>query len=379
MLFWGVGVSRPSNGSTKSSSSHLKRLLFLVLCLAITFCLLVFFTDPLHSSLSAVTVVRPNYPHFASFQLSSSHNYNGGSNNISRDDGSGMSNSISNLLPFDDFRQQDDDRPPRLRVQGTQRRLPRALIIGVRKCGTRALIEMLNLHPDIRKSDSEVHFFENDDRYMNGLEWYRKKMPYSFDNQITVEKTPSYFVSREAPGRIRAMSASVKLLLIVRDPATRVLSDYAQILESKRYKGSSFKPFHKLVMLPNGEINDRYNAVQISQYVVHILRWLRVFPRNQLHIVDGDKLIHNPYPEMRKIEKFLNLPPKINAGNFYFNRTKGFYCMRNETHQRCLADSKGRRHPYVDPGIIEALRRYFAPFNEQFYQIVGQNFSWPTE
>ena len=67
--------------------------------------------------------------------------------------------------------------------QGTQRRLPGAIIIGVRKCGTRALIEMLNLHPDIRKRDAEVHFFDNDDRYRNGLEWYRKRMPYSFDNQ----------------------------------------------------------------------------------------------------------------------------------------------------------------------------------------------------
>lgn len=79
-----------------------------------------------------------------------------------------------------------------------------------------------------------------------------------------------------------------------------------------------------------------------------------------------------------QVEKFLNLPSKISPNNFYYNRTKGFYCMRNETHQKCLADSKGRRHPYVDPAIMEDLRTYFAPFNEQFYQIVGQNFSWPS-
>ncbi|KAA0202613.1 hypothetical protein HAZT_HAZT007945 [Hyalella azteca] len=73
---------------------------------------------------------------------------------------------------------------PRLKVKGTQRRLPAALIIGVRKCGTRALLEMLNLHPNIRKRDAEVHFFDDDDRYNKGLEWYRKKMPVSFDNQV---------------------------------------------------------------------------------------------------------------------------------------------------------------------------------------------------
>ena len=74
--------------------------------------------------------------------------------------------------------------------------------------------------------------------------------------QITIEKTPGYFVSRESPVRIKAMGNNVKLLLIVRDPAERVVSDYVQILESRRAKGGSYKPFHKLVLLPNGEINE---------------------------------------------------------------------------------------------------------------------------
>jgi len=55
---------------------------------------------------------------------------------------------------------------------------------------------------------------------------------------------------------MKAMSENVKLLLIVREPAMRVVSDYVQILESKKAKGGNYKPFHKLVLLPNGEIND---------------------------------------------------------------------------------------------------------------------------
>lgn len=71
------------------------------------------------------------------------------------------------------------------------------LIIGVRKCGTRALLEMLNLHPRIQKAAGEVHFFDRDENYIKGLEWYRKKMPHSFRGQITIEKSPSYFVTPE--------------------------------------------------------------------------------------------------------------------------------------------------------------------------------------
>lgn len=72
-----------------------------------------------------------------------------------------------------------------------------ALIIGVRKCGTRALLEMLYLHPMVQKASGEVHFFDRDENYSLGLEWYRSKMPLSFKGQITIEKSPSYFVTPE--------------------------------------------------------------------------------------------------------------------------------------------------------------------------------------
>lgn len=51
------------------------------------------------------------------------------------------------------------------------KRLPQALIIGVKKCGTRALLEFLRVHPDIRASGPETHFFDR--HYQRGLEWYR--------------------------------------------------------------------------------------------------------------------------------------------------------------------------------------------------------------
>lgn len=51
------------------------------------------------------------------------------------------------------------------------RRLPQALIIGVKKGGTRALLEFLRLHPDIRALGSEPHFFDR--HYARGLDWYK--------------------------------------------------------------------------------------------------------------------------------------------------------------------------------------------------------------
>ena len=55
--------------------------------------------------------------------------------------------------------------------QEAVRRLPRAIIIGVKKGGTRALLEFLKEHPDVRAPSQEVHFFDR--HYDRGLDWYR--------------------------------------------------------------------------------------------------------------------------------------------------------------------------------------------------------------
>uniref|UniRef100_A0A8D2MHZ5 Sulfotransferase n=1 Tax=Zonotrichia albicollis TaxID=44394 RepID=A0A8D2MHZ5_ZONAL len=98
-----------------------------------------------------------------------------------------------------------------VRPPGTSRQIPQTIIIGVRKGGTRALLEMLDIHPNIVVAATEVHFFDWDENYVKGIDWYRNLMPFSYGNQITIEKTPGYFTSPQAPGRIHDMNSSIKL------------------------------------------------------------------------------------------------------------------------------------------------------------------------
>ena len=77
------------------------------------------------------------------------------------------------------------------------KKLPQCILIGVRKGGTRALLDMLNLHSAIRVANFEVHFFDNDTnynkvscvkfstlRYKIGIKqcliWFRFKIPPKF-------------------------------------------------------------------------------------------------------------------------------------------------------------------------------------------------------
>ncbi|KAG2455713.1 HS3S4 sulfotransferase, partial [Polypterus senegalus] len=52
-----------------------------------------------------------------------------------------------------------------------EKKLPQAIIIGVKKGGTRALLEALRVHPDVRAVGVEPHFFDRN--YEKGFDWYR--------------------------------------------------------------------------------------------------------------------------------------------------------------------------------------------------------------
>lgn len=261
------------------------------------------------------------------------------------------------------------------KVSHASRQIPQAIIIGVRKGGTRALLEMLDIHPEIVVAATEVHFFDWDDNYQKGLSWYRDLMPLSYRHQITIEKTPGYFTSPRAPERIHDMNSSVKLLLILRDPTERVISDYTQVYYNRLESHKPVQAFEDVVF-KNGALNTKYKAIQRSLYDVHMAKWLQYFSNDQIHIVNGDTLIQNPLPELQKVEHFLCLSPKIMPSNFYFNQTKGFYCMRNEGKERCLHESKGRPHPTVNRTVLDQLRMYFSEHNKNFFSMVNQSFNW---
>ena len=285
----------------------------------------------------------------------------------------------------DDYDDDDDDKKIDhikilIRYKHTQRRLPQCLIVGARKAGTRALLEFLNLHPSIQAYKQEMHFFDDDRNYSMGLDWYRHQMPYSFADQITIEKTPAYFVAERVPARVQAMNSSIKLLLIVRDPVERAVSDFMQLNTARIQRGmyhEASRHFEELAInWKTGEVNESYRAIRRSVYHRYLSRWLRHFTIDQFHIVNGEQLVDQPVDELRKIEEFLGIEHRLNDGLFYFNSTRGFYCMHVDKVERCLASSKGRQHPNLNGTVVDKLRRYFRPHNYKLYAMVGIDFGW---
>jgi|SRR6218665_1343319 len=230
-------------------------------------------------------------------------------------------------------------------------------------------------------------------------------MPFSSPDQVTVEKTPSYFVTKSAPLRIFEVLPKVRLIIVVRDPVTRAISDYAQV----RLKRPDMPSFERMCLRwyrSRPELNRSWEAIRIGMYAIHLKRWMRYFPLSRIHFVSGEELAKDPVRELGKVQDFLGVGRYIKEKHFYFNQTKGFYCVKEwqgkprclrqvisnskqnfhrclgmewQTglkRRRCLGQTKGRRHPAVSDQVIDRLRTYFRPYNQQFYNMTGMDFAW---
>jgi Sulfotransferase domain len=181
-----------------------------------------------------------------------------------------------------------------------QLRLPDFFIIGAAKCGTTDLASLLDKHPGIQISKiKEPTFFSRDDMHndvdmfiRNGagfwqtLDWERhldsilrgygrlfEDIPPSV---LAGEASVWYFLSHKAPDRIHRLLPHAKLIAVLREPASRLASDYWFDVQGGR---------------TCGELDDYFftkqatNPVRWGLYAEHLKHWLSVFPRDQLHVV----------------------------------------------------------------------------------------------
>lgn len=204
-------------------------------------------------------------------------------------------------------------------------------------------------------------------------------MPVSVEGQLTMEKTPSYFITEKTAERVYNMSKNQRLLVVVRDPVTRAISDYAQTISKKRKRRR--KSFDDLAFVnrTTGLVDTYWSAIKIGIYAKYLEKWLKYFPLNQMHFVSGESLIKDPAAELAKVQSFLNLTLLITREHFYFNETKGFPCLKKSEGSgkpHCLGETKGRVHPIIKPSTISRLRDFYRPFNLKFYQMVGIDFGW---
>ena len=115
-------------------------------------------------------------------------------------------------------------KPPK--NESCRRRLPQCVILGMRKCGTQELLDFLSMHPNIVRRGKpvyEINCFLSDEN----LKKCAPKMPCSYSDQITMTKSSIYFTTPSVAERLYKYNKTLKMILLVREPVERLLSDYS--------------------------------------------------------------------------------------------------------------------------------------------------------
>ncbi|XP_077983043.1 heparan sulfate glucosamine 3-O-sulfotransferase 1-like [Glandiceps talaboti] len=264
-----------------------------------------------------------------------------------------------------------------LERRGCKKRVPDVIIGGVKKCGTGALLRFLTLHPDVTgPAQGEVHYFDHSVTERN-VTWYKEQMPYTTQRKLVVEKTPQYFTfGNNVPERIRGELPRVKIIFVLCDPVRRAVSDYLEYQWQKTTAGKQPRQsFESEVIGVAGKIRDLQEIVDVGIYVKYLIPWYDIFGKNEIFLLDGTKLLTEPFSELHKVENFLNLRKYFRKEHFTFNQKRRVYCV-NFPGNYCLPISKGRTHPHIEDDVWQKLCDFYLPYNRMLRNYYQQNFTW---
>jgi hypothetical protein len=177
--------------------------------------------------------------------------------------------------------------------------LPNALFAGPMKAGTSWIHAYLAARGDVclPRQVKETFFF--DKYFSRGTDWYAKRF-VDYDpvrHRLVAEVAPSYFHCPEAPERVRRCLGNVPVAFTLRHPVERAFSHY---LHRYRY-GVTRKAIRSA-------IDDLPEIVEASRYATVLRRWMRCFPRTDLHILLLEELAASPNEFAASVCGPLSLP-----------------------------------------------------------------------
>ena len=236
---------------------------------------------------------------------------------------------------------------------------PDFIIIGAMKSATSAIYEYLMTHPLVaRRMPKELHFFTLN--YDKGFDWYAqqfkpKQHNLSATKQLIGEASPSYFPSGIAPNLIAQLLPEVKLILSLRNPRDRAISHYYhqfnRVKDETRAIESVFS-VQEIADLQKRPYTNTSSYIQLGKYLPQIQRWLDVFPKEQILILNYHNLEINSQSFVDQIFNFLDLPA---------------YSI--ESMDKIYAN----QYPRVSWEIKQRLDNYFFPYNQELNSALGIN------
>lgn len=274
-------------------------------------------------------------------------------------------------------------------MQGLQQKvvkLPVVQFIGAQKAGTSAIADWLFDNGDFCRPkvfdnepyyyNKEVHFFDMEDRYKQGIQFYSKRFQ-ECDSKDFMDATPDTLCFAE---RVHATYKAVgqvhnlKIIVVLREPVTRELSlynhlvfDCVNLAREERTSwhnqvinkdDKSIMSFDDFVFYRSIPALDRETgkgrSTRHGLYAKHLRKWFDLFDRKQILVLSYDELKQHPDRVQGRLELFLErtIPGKIEQSN------------SNDSHFKVKAPSKN---------ASEALHAIYSPLNKKLYKLLESN------
>lgn len=180
--------------------------------------------------------------------------------------------------------------------------LPDFIGVGPGRAGTTWVYEVLNEHPEIclAKNVKECEYF--DLNYYKGWDWYKGFFSYCKQDQIKGEITNRYIFSEKALERICECFENVKILIFLRNPYERLVSNYI----FKIREGSDFNNF-KEALFNNKQWIEENKYYSLSEPLVSCLGQDKIF------FVMYDEISTRPKWLAKEIYKFLGVKDNFDS------------------------------------------------------------------
>lgn len=258
---------------------------------------------------------------------------------------------------------------------GARGALPDFLIIGAQRGGTTSLYSYLTQHPGIAPAREKEPFFF-DRHYTRGEAWYRGQfLPEDeMGSRITGEGSTTYLFVSRVPAKVWRMLPDARLIVLLRDPVERAYSSYLMIRDAIGAETLSFEQAlaqeeariapGRTRMAADDEAFDhdftRYAYLYQGLYAQHLKAWWEHFPREQMLILQSERLYAAPQETTAQALAFLGL------------RLTPDLARRIDFHPRFA--SRGKEP--LSARMRAMLAEYYRPHNRALYDLLGVDYGW---
>lgn len=210
---------------------------------------------------------------------------------------------------------------------------PDFFIIGAPKCGTTALNDYLNGHPNIFMGTKETHYFASDmpkspirpATTLDGYLEHFKAAPE--DSKAVGEASVWYMYSGVALENIRKFNEKAKIIAMLRNPVDMVYSLHSQLLYNRDENIEDFKKAWRLqekrkrgLEIPRGcAAPSMLQYAMVGRYGEQLERAFGLFPKEQVKVILFDDFASSTSTVYEDVLSFLGVPsdgrenfPRIN-------------------------------------------------------------------